>query len=429
MAEQGARPGVSLPRRPLRSVLLTCCAVIAVSSPVAAQDRGGEDIDDDLVRNSQQGEQTVEELDAVEAQVRQATDELVMLRARLDDAQGRLRQLDGQVALASQEYDEAEGQRIAAEEDLVESIRQLEEALAELELEEGRMHGQIASTYKYGPAGRSALFLEALRRADSPNDFATRMYELRSVVSYQAKVVDRVEELRVHREELRARAEATRRLARAARDDAAAAVDVMASLRDEAATVAEDIGADEARQAEILGSLQSQQATLQRVLDEVEAERKRLDAEAARDRARRAAAGAGLCAVDGAKANRDFSNDWGFPRPGGRAHEGTDIFANRGTPVRAMYAGTIKEIRHVDAGVGGIFVSYWTGSGEHWYNAHLDSVAPGLAVGDPVEPGSLIGTVGNSGNARTTPPHLHIGHYVDDRAVPPYPVLAKACTG
>ena len=39
----------------------------------------------------------------------------------------------------------------------------------------------------------------------------------------------------------------------------------------------------------------------------------------------------------------------------------------------------------------------------------------------------LIGTVGRSGNARTTPPHLHIGHYVDDVADNPFPVLERAC--
>lgn len=79
-----------------------------------------------------------------------------------------------------------------------------------------------------------------------------------------------------------------------------------------------------------------------------------------------------------------------------------------------------------DAGLGGRIISYWVGPGEHWYQAHLAAVAD-LRVGDPVSPGTLIGTVGRSGSARTTPPHLHIGHYVVDVADNPFPDLERAC--
>ena len=88
-----------------------------------------------------------------------------------------------------------------------------------------------------------------------------------------------------------------------------------------------------------------------------------------------------LGTVDGAPAGRDFTNDWGYPRPGGRSHEGTDIFADRGTPVRSIGAGTVKELRTFDGGIGGLYVSIWVAAGEHWYYAHLDTVAPGLAPG------------------------------------------------
>ncbi|MEE7548055.1 M23 family metallopeptidase, partial [Xanthomonas sp. Kuri4-1] len=49
--------------------------------------------------------------------------------------------------------------------------------------------------------------------------------------------------------------------------------------------------------------------------------------------------------------------------------------------------------------------------------------AAGLAVGDVVAPGTLLGEVGNSGNARSTPPHLHYGIYRRDGAYDPLPLL------
>lgn len=413
----------------LLPALVAAVVALGLAGPVAAQDRSESEIEQERQRNEAEGERAAEELEELEARILDARDELVSIRARLDDARGRLRQLEGQLAYAEGELDDADARRVAAEENLAEAIRLLEETEAELAIEEERFKGQVTSTYKYGAAGRSAMFLRVLRQADSPNDLATRLYELRSVVQYQSGIVDRVEQLRVERESLRASAAQSRSRARAARDDAAAAVALIEDLRDDTLEVAEAIAADEARQTEILASLESDAEATRQVMAAVEVREAELAREAEAARVARVATGAGVCAVDGAKAGRDFTNDWGWPRPGGRSHEGTDIFASRGTPVRAMYHGTIKELRRSDSGIGGLYVSYWVGPGEHWYNAHLDSIPAGLQVGDPVEPGTLIGTVGNSGNARTTPPHLHIGNYVDDQARNPYPVLEQACRG
>jgi murein DD-endopeptidase MepM/ murein hydrolase activator NlpD len=46
-----------------------------------------------------------------------------------------------------------------------------------------------------------------------------------------------------------------------------------------------------------------------------------------------------------------------------------------------------------------------------YYYAHLDGFAVGLKRGDRVQAGTALGSVGNTGNARTTPPHLHFGVY------------------
>ncbi|MGI9339646.1 MAG: M23 family metallopeptidase, partial [Psychrobacter sp.] len=46
-------------------------------------------------------------------------------------------------------------------------------------------------------------------------------------------------------------------------------------------------------------------------------------------------------------------------------------------------------------------------------------------VNDWVEVGDTIGYVGDSGNAKGTPPHVHYGIYIQGRAVNPYPLLVK----
>ncbi|HJX90088.1 MAG TPA: M23 family metallopeptidase, partial [Pyrinomonadaceae bacterium] len=61
--------------------------------------------------------------------------------------------------------------------------------------------------------------------------------------------------------------------------------------------------------------------------------------------------------------------------------------------------------------------------GRVYYYAHLNSYAPGLAKGDPVNTKTLLGYVGTTGNAQGTPPHLHFGIYTSDGAINPLPLL------
>ena len=120
-------------------------------------------------------------------------------------------------------------------------------------------------------------------------------------------------------------------------------------------------------------------------------------------------------------------DSWGAPRDGGRRpHRGIDIFAPRGTAVVASANGIISYI-----GVqpkGGQCLWLTTESGTSFYYAHLDRWAPGIYEGMEVESGDLLGYVGNSGNALTTPPHLHFGISHNDEMVNPYPVLRQATT-
>jgi len=111
---------------------------------------------------------------------------------------------------------------------------------------------------------------------------------------------------------------------------------------------------------------------------------------------------------------------WGAPRGNGRGHEGVDIFAPRGTPVFSTTEGLVTRIGASE--LGGKSVWILGPGGQHHYYAHLDTYAD-LRVGDRVSAGTMLGTVGNTGNARNGPPHLHYGIYADGSAIDPYPLL------
>jgi murein DD-endopeptidase MepM/ murein hydrolase activator NlpD len=103
---------------------------------------------------------------------------------------------------------------------------------------------------------------------------------------------------------------------------------------------------------------------------------------------------------------------------GKRHHEGIDIYAQRLTPVLAVAAGTAMPRQ--DA-LGGNTV--WLNTpGTSYYYAHLDRVA--VRDNQRVRSGDVLGYVGNTGNARNTPAHLHFGVYRWGREpVDPLPLL------
>jgi murein DD-endopeptidase MepM/ murein hydrolase activator NlpD len=120
-----------------------------------------------------------------------------------------------------------------------------------------------------------------------------------------------------------------------------------------------------------------------------------------------------------------LTNSWHASRDGGkRKHKGIDIFAPKGTPVVAVSDGIISYIGIQPKGGQCLWLT--NEDGASFYYAHLDRWAPGLFEGMEVRSGDLLGYVGNTGNARTTPPHLHFGVNQNDEMVNPYPILTRA---
>lgn len=120
---------------------------------------------------------------------------------------------------------------------------------------------------------------------------------------------------------------------------------------------------------------------------------------------------------------RSYIDDFGYPRPGGRSHQGNDIFAPEGTPIRAPFAGVADESWNT---LGGNSVFVRAPDGTYVYNAHLSRFAG--VDGKQVKAGDLIGYVGNTGNAVGTPPHDHFElHPGGGSAISPYAYLNAVC--
>jgi murein DD-endopeptidase MepM/ murein hydrolase activator NlpD len=179
-----------------------------------------------------------------------------------------------------------------------------------------------------------------------------------------------------------------------------------------------------AEQARAVAALQAQKTAIDARLAEVSALVTQLRHKlAAQSRAPSVPIGNGAiqaCPVPGAS----FTDDFGDPRSGGRTHQGNDLLAPFGTPVHAAQSGRFTENY---SGLGGIGAIVWGDTGDYTYYAHLQGFA-GIPDGTHVGAGTVIGYVGDTGDAQGGPPHLHFEYHPGGGgAVDPYPYLIAVC--
>jgi hypothetical protein len=130
-----------------------------------------------------------------------------------------------------------------------------------------------------------------------------------------------------------------------------------------------------------------------------------------------------------------FSDSWGACRDGcDRRHKGNDLMADEGVPAVAVEAGTIAKVDDTDDGLGGLTVWLRGDSGVAYYYAHNSQNL--VVEGQRVARGQMIARVGHTGNARTTPPHIHFEINVCGRlssaepcTVNPHPYLSRWAQG
>lgn len=132
-----------------------------------------------------------------------------------------------------------------------------------------------------------------------------------------------------------------------------------------------------------------------------------------------------------------LADTWGQSRANGaRAHHAIDIMAPHGTLVVAAAPGRVEKLFESNDGGHTVYVRSTDGATIYYY-AHLDAYYPGLAEGQAVRAGDVIGTVGSSGNADPSAPHLHFEikrmgpgeGWWQGKEVNPYPLLAGKAPG
>jgi murein DD-endopeptidase MepM/ murein hydrolase activator NlpD len=366
------------------------------------------------------------------------------------------------LAQTKADVENADAEREHAYQDLVDAndavgtaiaaLEAIGEELHELEATIGRLDAQI-TTYRDEVAGLEAIAREIVLEA-----YVNAGTELVTTVMS----VDSLQDLVASQELI----------------ETAAAYDVeklnrLSAVNREMERLLTDLGEGQARVEELLAAQQTETVRLedarvhaegvleaaehnyQDVVEEYRAElRRQAEAEAARRRAAAAAAqreaarsstataaaaqgevarsstaAAGLppssttgvvCPVAG---NTWFVDTWGAARSGGRTHKGTDMAAAYGTPLVAMYAGSV---RLGWSSLGGRQVYLYADDGNFYYYAHLSDYPNGLSGGQRVDRGQVIGYVGSTGNATANVLHLGMGPSAGNY-VNPYPTVRAVC--
>jgi murein DD-endopeptidase MepM/ murein hydrolase activator NlpD len=128
--------------------------------------------------------------------------------------------------------------------------------------------------------------------------------------------------------------------------------------------------------------------------------------------------------VDGPHGTRGAIGAFHAPRSGGRTHEGFDITADCGTPIRAARGGTIRKLGYDPSLYGNYVLINGRKTKRDTFYAHMLQSAP-FSKGDRVATGEGLGRVGQTGNAAGTPCHLHFELHDRGTPIDPEPRLRR----
>lgn len=128
--------------------------------------------------------------------------------------------------------------------------------------------------------------------------------------------------------------------------------------------------------------------------------------------------------VDGPHGTRGATGEFGAPRNGGRVHEGFDVTGACGTPLVAARGGTVEKAGFDPELYGNFVLIDARKSGQDLFYAHLTSPSR-AGDGDRIKTGEELGDIGQTGNAASTPCHLHFEIRVGGEPIDPEPALRR----
>jgi len=285
----------------------------------------------------------------------------------------------------AQEYSVALTEYEAIRADVESNREQLEKAQNDYKRARTILHDRLRSIYKSGEVSSVEVLLEST----SLDDFLTRYDFFSYIGNRDFQLFDEVKRLR---EEISER----QRL----------------------------LEEQEARQRQVLGSVNAKRQAMEASLQEQQAYLDSVNKEILELLALTGGGGTPIMTPIGSfifpvRGPHTFTNDWHAPRTG-HLHQGCDVFAAQGTPCVACVSGTVN---HGEGKNAGLYVRLVGDDGNVYYYMHLQRFA---ATGH-VTAGTVIGYVGDTGNAVGGPPHLHFEiHPGGGAAINPYPILLAA---
>jgi peptidoglycan LD-endopeptidase LytH len=361
-----------------------------------------------------------------EDRLKEAKADLNNLLDKIEAQQGRVNGLEADVAELSAQITAVQADIAEAQAEIARLQREIEKASELLAGLQDQLDERASLAYQGGGPGSS---LEFLLTSTSLADLSTRLEIMDRSAEQDHLLVQKVENQRAKLETKERKQQTIRKKLQAQERD----------LRVRQGELTAKLNAAK----DVVAELNSNKAKAQKLVDELK-EKAEAEAEAARLAALQNPAGRGGGTVSGhpfqtcpVRGFVGYSDDFGAPRYGGgyHLHAGNDLFAALGTPIVAPFSGTAADASN---GLGGLSVKVYGAAG--WvYNAHLSSIGQ---LG-PVSAGTVIGYVGNTGDAAGTPPHDHFewhpysppakpwtspyGVSKLGDAIDPYPYLNQVC--
>jgi murein DD-endopeptidase MepM/ murein hydrolase activator NlpD len=320
---------------------------------------------------------------------------------KLEDARARVDQLRAEATEAQLKYDVAYEKWVTTRGEIEETKDEIADAAGRLARLETQLEDVARDAYQMGALSTVDLLLSA----ESFSEFSDRMVFLDQMAQDDADVLIRVnvlaEELRREQEDL-ARLEAEQARAKAAADRLKG---IVYSKLDEALALAEQLN--------------------EKWKDELAAAAAAAEAAAAAPPTGGSGSGSiGTVSGQALQAcpapGTSFTDTFGAPRSGGRTHAGVDMMGNYGMPIYAAQSGSVS---HSSSSLGGNQAYVYAGNGDYTFYAHLQGYS---GASGQVSAGTLIGYMGDTGNATGTP-HLHFEYHPGGALVNPTPYVAAVC--